>query len=75
MKTGNSTKSTNTSSKCSCRFPVYVITSLSILRIPYEFGNPFVLETLIVVSDADTVEVVDVLSTTTSGVKLSTFKY
>ena len=51
------------------------MTSLSILRSPYWLGNPFVLETLIVVSIDDTVLLVVVLSTITSGFKLSNFKY
>ena len=55
--------------------PVYVITSSSILRRPYLFGNPFVDETVIV-SLAVVIPVVNVVTPTmTSGVKLSNFKY
>ena len=55
--------------------PVYVIISLSIFNSPYSDGNPFVLLTLMVVSvDAIPTSRI-VLSTTTSGVKLSSFKY
>ena len=54
---------------------MYVIISLSIFNNPYSDGKPFVLLTVIVVS----VELISdsrvVLSTITSGIKLSTFKY
>ena len=55
--------------------PVYVITSSSTFNNPYFCGNPFVLVTVMI----PTVELIsfcrNVLSTTTSGVRLSNFKY
>ena len=55
--------------------PVYVITSFSILKRPYSFGNPFVLLTLTVVSVVVIPLVNFVSPTTTSGVKLSNLIY
>ena len=55
--------------------PVYVNISLLILNKPYSFGNPLVLATSTVVADV-VIPVERVVSpTTTSGVKLSNFKY
>ena len=56
-------------------FDVYVIISSSILSNPYSDGNPFVLGTVIVVSVVDISSVIVVTHTTTSGTKLSTFRY
>jgi len=55
--------------------PVYVIISSSIFKRPYSRGNPFVDETVIVVSDGVILldRVVD--PTITSGTRLSNFKY
>ena len=55
--------------------PVYVITSFSILKRPYSFGNPLVLLTFTVVSVIVISFVSFVSPTTTSGVKLSNFMY
>ena len=55
--------------------PVYVTTSLSILKRPYSLGNPLVLLTFTVVSVVVIPLVSDVSPTTTSGVKLSNFRY
>ena len=55
--------------------PVYDIISSSILSKPYSDGNPFVLGTVIVVSVFDIAAEIVVTPTTTSGTKLSTFKY
>ena len=49
--------------------------SSSILSKPYSEGNPFVLGTVIVVSVIDTSADIVVTPTTTSGTRLSTFKY
>ena len=54
---------------------MYEIISSSIFRSPYSLGNPFVLGTVIVVSDDVISEEILVTPTTTSGTKLSTFKY
>jgi len=56
-------------------FSLYVIISSSIFKIPYEFGNPFVEFTTIVVCELliDSDKVTD--PPTTSGVRLSNFKY
>ena len=55
--------------------PVYVITSSSIFNKPYWFGNPLVLETEIIslLTSISADKVVDPI--TTSGVRLSTFRY
>ena len=55
--------------------PVYEIISSSIFSNPYSLGNPFVFGTVIVVSDADISAEILVTPTTTSGTRLSTFKY
>ena len=55
--------------------PVYDIISSFIFSNPYSLGNPFVLGTGIVVSVESISEVILVSPTTTSGTKLSTFKY
>ena len=55
--------------------PVYDIISSSILSNPYSVGKPFVLGTVIVVSAVDIPAEIVVTPTTTSGTKLSTFKY
>ena len=55
--------------------PVYEIISSSIFRSPYSSGKPFVLGTVIVVSVVDISDDILVTPTTTSGTKLSTFKY
>ena len=55
--------------------PVYEIISSSILSNPYSDGKPFVLGTVIVVSVVDISDKVVVTPTTTSGTRLSTFKY
>ena len=52
-----------------------MIISSSILRRPYSDGNPFVLGTFIVVSVVDIPAEIVVNPTTTSGTRLSTFKY
>ena len=54
---------------------MYDIISLSILSKPYSLGKPFVLGTVIVVSVESIAEVILVRPTTTSGTKLSTFRY
>ena len=54
---------------------VYVKISLSILKRPCLSGNPFVDETVIVVSDVLIPDASVVIPTITSGVKLSNFKY
>ena len=54
---------------------MYEIISSSIFKSPYSLGNPFVLGTVIVVSDAVMSEDILVIPTTTSGTRLSTFKY
>ena len=55
--------------------PVYDIISSSILSNPYSDGKPLVLGTVIVVSVVDIPAEIVVTPTTTSGTKLSTFKY
>ena len=55
--------------------PVYEIISLSTFNNPYSDGKPFVLGTFIVVSVVDIPAVTVVTPTTTSGTKLSAFKY
>ena len=55
--------------------PVYEIISSFIFNNPYSEGKPLVLGTVIVVSVVDTLPVIVVTPTTTSGTKLSTFKY
>jgi len=56
-------------------FPVYVIISLSIFKRPYSEGNPLVLATVIVVSVSEISDDKLVDPVTTSGTKLSDFKY
>ena len=55
--------------------PVYDIISSFIFSNPYSLGKPFVLGTEIVVSVESISELIFVSPTTTSGTKLSTFKY
>ena len=57
--------------------PVYVIISSSILSRPYFCGNPLVLVTVIIPTLTSVpIPVLRLtLSTTTSGVRLSNFKY
>ena len=55
--------------------PVYVIISSSTFKSPYSFGKPFVVDTVIV-SDVEVIPELKVVTpTTTSGVRLSNFKY
>ena len=55
--------------------PVYVIISSSTFKSPYSFGNPFVLDTVIV-SVVEVIPDVNVVTPTiTSGVKLSNLRY
>ena len=54
---------------------VYVKISSSILKRPCLSGNPFVDDTVTVVSDESIADVSVVTPTITSGVRLSNFKY
>ena len=55
--------------------PVYDIISSSIFNKPYSLGNPLVLGTCISVSVEFIADVILVTPTTTSGTRLSTFRY
>ena len=55
--------------------PVYEIISSFILSNPYSLGKPFVLGTVIVVSEELMSADIVVVPTTTSGTRLSTLRY